>query len=385
MDIETIKTRRKTRLKGMSIGVCVWFFSLPLSGFTQMMPERIIEISADIYEYRLTSGKQLGIFYQYNSKRGSIQNSDIFLHGTENVTDTPIPALDLSGTLTKFSYGSIDYNLKMAIEEGRATILSNQRIETTSGKEASIISGQRIPITVIEEKGANVTLKTEFKPAGIKLIVKPYIVRENAILMQLEIESSEITQIETFDRGDQRKFELPVITKRNVRSIVVVPDQSPVYIAGLYTDNTGDITRKVPVLGDMPVVGFFLRGYNKNRRQTETIFKITPHIKTPGMGIDPTSSVFEELLQGDEGYTIINQQKLKTSGMSSDVVVPATPTIDSTTDKIEVESPLKRLEADSNPSDQSSEAEKKRTQRSYNRPTIEYKSRNSAIRRSFYD
>ena len=260
-------------------------------------PRPVIEISADIYEYRLDGEKQLGIFYQYNRTSGSVQNSDIFLPGTENVKEKAIGALDLSGTFAKLSYGTIDYNIKTAIEEGRATVISNQRLVTADGETANITAGESVPITVLSMMGNITKLQTQYRPAGIKLIVTPRIFRDDLIIMNLEIESSEIARITTFDRGDRKRYELPVITKRNIKTVVCVPSSQKLYIGGLYTDSTGDMTRKVPIIGDLPGVGFFLRGFNKKRRLTETIFHITPVIRLPGEGIEVESALFEELLQ----------------------------------------------------------------------------------------
>lgn len=292
----------------------------------------IIQISANVFEYRLDGEKQLGLFYQYNRKNGSVQSSDLFLHGTENVKEQANRVLDLSGSFASFPYGSIDYNLKTAISEGRATLINHQRAMVADGKDFYFTVGEEIPLTVVEVKGLSTVLKTEDRPTGVKLRVTPRIFRDTNVLMDLEIESSEITRIDTFDRGDEQRYTLPVITKRNVKTVVIVPSESPVYVGGLYTDNTGDVTRKVPVVGDLPVIGFFLRGFNKQRRQTETIFRITPVIKAPGEGLDIGSSVFEELLQPDGDTSVIQDQALRETGSSvGNIPISATDTISSPT------------------------------------------------------
>ena len=105
--------------------------------------------------------------------------------------------------------------------------------------------------------------------------------------MNLEIESSEITRFDTFDRGDGKRYELPIVSKRNIKSVVIVPSAQQLYIGGLYTNNTGDLVRKVPILGDVPGLGILLRGFNKKKRQSETVFQITPTIMRPGQGFPP--------------------------------------------------------------------------------------------------
>jgi hypothetical protein len=285
-----------------------------------------IQISANVYEYRLDGEKQLGLFYQYNRKSGSVQNSDVFLPGTNNVRETASGALDLSGSFATIGYGSIDYNLKTAIEEGRATLINHQRAIVSDGERFSFTVGEQIPITVIEVVGGYLTtLNTKDKVTGIKLIGVPKIFRGTNILMDMEIESSEISRFDTFDRGDKLRYTLPIITKCNVKTVVIVPSERPVYIGGLYTDNTSNITRKVPIIGDLPIIGFFLRGFNKSRKQTETIFRITPVIKLPGEGLDIGSSVFEELLQPEGGKSLIQQAGEKNTGaVSSEIPQAAT-------------------------------------------------------------
>ena len=293
-------------------------------------PQRMIEIQATIFEYRFGTDKQLGIFYQYNKKTGSWRNSDVFLHGTNNSWDDPIPALDVSGSFAKFKYGSVDYNIKSAIEEGRATVISNPTVLTTDGKKAALTSGEKVPLTSLEKSGNLSSLTSGFRETGTKLIVTPKIFKNNYIILNLEIESSEIAAFKTFDRGDKENYELPIVTSKNINSAVILPSGSTLYIGGMYTRNAGDVTRKVPILGDMPILGFFLRGFDKNNNNTETIFRITPIIRSPGAGLDPSieSSIFGNLLkkelQGSIGdATKALQIKAAGAAIGSPTGVPA--------------------------------------------------------------
>ncbi|MGC9326963.1 MAG: type II secretion system protein GspD [Candidatus Hinthialibacter sp.] len=330
----------------------VLFVGSSSSIFAQSNLKPTIQISANVYTYRLDGEKQLGIFYQYNRDKGSVQNSDVFLPGTENLGEQAVGALDVSGSFASFNYGSIDYNLKTAVEEGRATLINHQRAMVADGETFSFIVGEKVPITVIEVKGSNISLKTEDRDTGIKLNGTPRIFRSTNVLMDLEIEASEITSLSEFDRGDGQRYTLPAITKRNVKTCVIVPSERPVYIGGLYSNVTGDMTRKVPIIGDLPVIGFFLRGFNKKRNQDETIFRITPVIKAPGEGLDIGSSVFEELLQPEGDLSLIQEQGLKSTGaahggipgsatdvLSATDVISATDVLSATGD-LDIPSPL---------------------------------------------
>ncbi len=319
---------RRTLVRNFYLSIFILCL-FPLISSTQDISP-VIQISANVYVYRLDGEKQLGLFYQYNRTSGSVQNSDVFLHGTENVNEQAIGALDISGSFATLKYGSIDYNLKTAIEEGHATLINHQRAIVSDGEHFSFSAGEKVPLTKVVMKGNNITLDTEERPVGIKLNGTPRIFRGDNIIMDLEIESSEITQINTFDRGDEKRYTLPVIAKRNIKTVVIVPSDRPVYIGGLYTDTTGDLTRKVPIIGDLPIIGFFLRGFNKSRRQSETIFRITPVIKKPGEGLDIGSSIFEELLQPEGDLSLIQQTGVReksTEANSSSIITPATSTL----------------------------------------------------------
>ncbi len=296
--------------------ICLWQSVLSTAQEYET-PGAMIEIAVNIYEFRLNTEKQMGIFYEVNANReedgtleGALGDSEIFLQGTENVFDDPIPAFDITGNFAKLDFGSIDFNLKAAIRDGRATIISNPSITTADGERAQLISGEEVPLTVIKVQGNKTKLDTETRPTGIKLIVTPRIFAREYVLMDLEIESSEIARFEVFDRGDQQRFELPVVTKRNIKTVVIVPSEQQIYIGGLYTNNTGDFLRKVPIAGDLPGLGFFLRGFSKRKNQTETVFQITPTIKAPGQGLATDDTIFENLLQPDNGNGLLQEDQL---------------------------------------------------------------------------
>lgn len=274
-------------------------------------PGQMIEISATIYDFRYDKETQFGVFYQYNRDHGSLADSNVFLQGTQEVAGDPIPALDLSGNFAKMDYGTIEYNIKAALQEGWGTVISNPSILTADGKSSSIISGEVIPITEVTLQGNKTNLQSVNRDTGIKLIVTPHIYKGDNVLMKLEIESSEITRFEIFDRGDGMRFELPVLARRNIKSVVIIPNEKKLYIGGLYTDISGDVVRKIPVLGDVPGLGFFLRGFNKRKSRAETVFQITPIIRDPGFGITSQDvSIFSDLLEPEGDEEIINQYQM---------------------------------------------------------------------------
>ncbi len=277
----------------------------------QELPGAMVEIAATIIEYRHNHEEQFGVFYQFQpNEKTDFGQSDLFLPGTEKQTDQHIPALNITGSFAEFKYGSIDFNVKTAIQEGWATVISNPMVLVADGESTSLSSGEEVPLTTLQFQGNKTRLELKTRKTGIKLNVTPRIFEGDKVLMNLEIESSEIIRFDVFDRGDGQRYELPVVSTRNIKSVVIVPSGRQLYIGGLYTDDTGDLTRKVPVAGDIPILGYFLRGFNKKKRRTETIFQIIPTIRKPGYGLEADLSVFSDLLETNSDSKVIQEQKL---------------------------------------------------------------------------
>jgi len=318
----------------------LWFTAWPLITAAEDATKLVqqVEIAATIYEFRLENEKQLGIFYEYNRDSGAVQNSEVFLQGTENLKDLPSGALNFTGSFAKLAYGSIDFNIKTALQEGRAMVISNPRNLVADGQTSSLGSGEIVPLTKFQTlAGYQTTLTMEKRKTGIKLNVTPHILPGNNVLMDLEIESSEIIRLAMFDRGDRLRFELPVVSTRNVKTVVVVPSRKRLYIGGLYNNNASDLTRKIPILGDLPLLGFFLRGFNKKMTRSETVFQITPTIKAPGEGISAEGSIFRDLLETNSFENADNASPLQSMPAG---IAPSATEVSNATSEISVPSAI---------------------------------------------
>lgn len=287
-------------------------------------PGPMVEISATIFEFRYDTETQFGIFYQFNENetQDAIRNSDVFLPGTQNPqTDSPIPALDLTGQFAQIDYGDIDFNVKAALQEGWGTVISNQNVMTTEGHQANIHLGERIPFTDYTIQGNKAKLNVQHKKAGISLDAVPYILYGDKILLDLQISSNDVVRFEIFERGEGIRYELPIISTRSVRTVVILPAGERLYIGGLWSSSDGDTVRKVPVLGDIPGIGFFFRGFNKRAEKAETLFQIIPNIVQPGVGgIQANLSSLNGILEDNslEGGLIQQDSTLRSFQRSSE-------------------------------------------------------------------
>lgn len=162
--------------------------------------------------------------------------------------------------------------LKALDREGLLNILSTPNILTTDNKEAEINVGENVPFQGATTQSTISTITSvERKDVGINLKIKPQISEGNYIRMDI---SQEISAVKN-DRGQAIDL---VTTKRAAKTSVVVKDQETVVIGGLIQDSEEETVQKVPFLGDIPGLGWLFKTKTKNRKKTNLMILLTPHI-----------------------------------------------------------------------------------------------------------
>lgn len=190
-------------------------------------------------------------------------------------------SLDTYGKLTLARTGtnSLNFVLEALSTVGETRILSNPHIATEEGKEATInvITKQPYSQTTTTTTDAATTESTEFTfvDVGVKLGVTPTINQDGYISVLIKPEVSSITSYYPSEASDQR---VPVIETSNAESTVLVKDGTTIIIAGMIKDSKQRSENKVPVLGDVPVVGKIFSNKSDTVQRTETIVFLTPRL-----------------------------------------------------------------------------------------------------------
>jgi len=155
--------------------------------------------------------------------------------------------------------------LKMEIyamaSESLAKIVSNPRVFTLDNKEAKILKGKQIQYTAAEGD-------MQFKDAGLQLIVTPQIVGDGNIILELAVNNDEVS-------GTGAN---PPLSKMQINTNLIVADGAVVAIGGIYTQNESVSASKVPVLGDIPIIGRLFRSDTLSDNQTQIIIFIAPKV-----------------------------------------------------------------------------------------------------------
>ena len=258
----------------------------------QILIEAYIVNAKDTFERKL--GARVGANYvNQGAKNGAEQISGVtgsttgVAAGTTDTSGTGLAASGLAigtaaGSLADFSFSGTSgigiigrlgmARLKVEINaleaEGISETISNPKVYAMDGEEAIITQGQQIPYTVAG--GANIASSTQFVNANLNLKVKPKIIGDGKILLDLDLVND--------SAGTAATNSAPPIDKQNFKSKITIDDRSIAVLGGVYTTTKGNSVSKTPLLGDLPVLGNLFKSNNKQDDKTQLLVFITATI-----------------------------------------------------------------------------------------------------------
>lgn len=161
----------------------------------------------------------------------------------------------------------LDLELSALEDDGRGEVISSPRVITQDGHEAVIRQGKQYAYRKLDESG-NTTI--EFKDIDLKLKVTPKIAPNRSVDMILEIDKDSIASLS--NTGE------PLIDTNGVRTQVLVESGETIVLGGVYEQQKSKSVSKVPVLGDLPVVGRAFRKDHNEVKKSELLIFVTPKI-----------------------------------------------------------------------------------------------------------
>jgi general secretion pathway protein D len=167
--------------------------------------------------------------------------------------------------------------LRAIAQAGKTEVLSRPSILARNNQPAVITVGQSVPLitNVRYDNFGNAINSVSYEDVGIILRVTPFISSDGLVEMIVSPEISSLTdQTVAIANG----VSVPVIAKRSADTVVVTPDGQPVIIGGLMQNNKTSSESKIPLLGDIPLLGHLFKRSIKNNNKTELLIFLTPHI-----------------------------------------------------------------------------------------------------------
>src|SRR5881396_2950917 len=167
----------------------------------------------------------------------------------------------------------LNFNLRALVNEGKAKILTSPRIATLDGNKATIQLATRVPVFTTTTQQGVTTTTISYIDVGVKLVTTPRVNTDNLITLSLTPEVSSLGTQEIF--SGQSAFR---VNTRNADTTLAVPDGRTIVLGGLIDRSERTTVLKVPLLGDIPILGELFRSTDTNASETEVIFLITPQI-----------------------------------------------------------------------------------------------------------
>jgi len=221
-----------------------------------------VEIVSKLVDVSADDSKNLGISWSLtNVSLGDVTG------GAAVTAPTPgaVGALRI-GTVQ--SWGQLDMLLDALARSKRANIVSNPNITTVNNREAKILVGSKIPLIVADEAGNAITQLTT---VGIQMRVTPHVNSDKTITLDLHPEVSELSSQATVQGG-------VIINTSEADTRVVVNDSETAIIGGLMRDVSSEVKTGIPVLQDIPGLGWLFRTSNKSTDKRELIIFVTPRL-----------------------------------------------------------------------------------------------------------
>lgn len=162
----------------------------------------------------------------------------------------------------------VDLELQALQSEGRSELLSSPRVVTQDGNKATVMNGQEIPYSTLDDKG---NLKIEYKEALLSLDVTPRVTPNDRVNMEIEIKKDRVN-------WGEKVMGQPAIDKNLLKTKVEVANGETIVLGGIYEQEQSINENKVPLLGDIPVVGNVFKNTNKKFTKNELLIFITPRV-----------------------------------------------------------------------------------------------------------
>lgn len=217
--------------------------------------------------------------------------------------EPPLPAGRVYGVSSAANIAiSLPATINLAVDSGDAILLAAPKIASRSGGKAKFTAGGEIPLPSSSQQGTSVT----FKPYGILLEVEPQINGDGSVSGIVNAEVSAVDPSITV-------LGIPAFLTRRTEANFYSRSGEAVVLSGLYSQELSKAVDKVPLLGDIPLVGALFSSTKESRKNSELVVFIVPNIHSAG------SLANEKVLSNTR--TLVEEQSRKLNGNDSDVLM----------------------------------------------------------------
>ncbi|CAH0541673.1 type IV pilus secretin PilQ [Vibrio marisflavi] len=237
-----------------------------------------VEIEARIVSIKEGNLDELGVKWSYTSASqiNSSDSLDMSSSGVDHLFNVDLPATStgaatLAFQVAKFGSGALlDLELTALQRESKAEVISSPRLITTDSTPAYIEQGTEIPYSESSSSGAT---SVSFKKAVLSLTVTPKIMPNHRVLLDIDVTQDHPGEVVQTGTG-----EAVAVDTQKIGTQVLVNDGATVVLGGIHQNSSIEIAEKVPLLGDLPLLGVLFRRSYEQKTKSELIIFVTPKV-----------------------------------------------------------------------------------------------------------
>jgi len=235
----------------------------------------------------LANDQALGQILENQTDTNTSNDNQVPIITSEDINVPParynvnLPVVNPAGSLAYMLLGKdfvVDLEISAAQAEGRGEVISTPRVVTANQREAVIEQGTEIPYQESASSGATTI---QFKKAVLSLRVTPQVTPDNRIILDLNVKKDNVGQVIVGGAGQQ----IPSIDTRTITTQVLVNDGQTVVLGGILETERRETEKKVPYLGDVPVLGRLFKTTSKSNNKDELLIFVTPKILREGVTV----------------------------------------------------------------------------------------------------
>ena len=171
-------------------------------------------------------------------------------------------------------FSQINASIHALVKQGRARIISRPNITTMSGQSAAILVGGQIPYPV--SSGNNNSVTVEYKPYGISLkLLSPTVDADGNVTTKL---LASVSRLDWANQVTANNYAMPGLTTRSAQTVVNIPSGMTMAIGGLMNSEDSKAIKKVPLLGNIPLIGELFKYHDNSLQKSEIMILITPRV-----------------------------------------------------------------------------------------------------------
>jgi len=228
----------------------------------------VVQVDVKVVEFNKTAMRRIGLSFDKSNGGGAFKYGIASPNGSGALSS----AFSLVARSVTHDWSA---TLNLLTGDGMARVLAEPTLVALSGQSASFLAGGELPIPVPQGLGSTTI---NYKPFGIGLTVTPTVLASNRIALKVAPEASDLDYTNALV---SEGVSIPAIVTRRADTTVELGDGETFVIGGLVSQTLSSQVNKIPLLGDIPVLGAFFRNLNYQREDKELVIMVTPHLVQP--------------------------------------------------------------------------------------------------------